>query len=192
MAGHTGDRETVVEALHHPSAEARVVALGAAARLGLLDAPTLAPFLADPALEVRYRAVELAARIPEGIRLAPQLIEALGDPGLAEVAAFALGELDLEGDVRSRAVAALGHQATTHDDALCRESAVAALGAIGDGVDHILAATGDVATVRRRAVLALAPFEGDEVDAAINRALEDRDWQVRQAAEDLLDPPPGS
>jgi hypothetical protein len=34
-------------------------------------------------------------------------------------------------------------------------------------------------------VLALAPFSGVEVEAAIDRALEDRDWQVRQAAEDL-------
>jgi hypothetical protein len=35
-------------------------------------------------------------------------------------------------------------------------------------------------------VIALAAFEGPEVDAALRRALEDRDWQVRQAAEDLL------
>jgi hypothetical protein len=34
-------------------------------------------------------------------------------------------------------------------------------------------------------VLALAPFEGPEVDAALARALTDRDWQVRQAAEDI-------
>jgi hypothetical protein len=34
-------------------------------------------------------------------------------------------------------------------------------------------------------VLALAPFSGPEVDAAIRDALDDRDWQVRQAAEDL-------
>ncbi|HEY9558295.1 MAG TPA: HEAT repeat domain-containing protein, partial [Acidimicrobiales bacterium] len=77
--------------------------------------------------------------------------------------------------------------ATGHDDALVREAAVAALGAIGDeaALPTILAATGDKATVRRRAVLALAPFEGPEVDQALERALEDRDWQVRQAAEDL-------
>ena len=37
--------------------------------------------------------------------------------------------------------------------------------------------------------LALAAFEGPEVEAAIERALTDTDWQVRQAAEDLsLDP----
>jgi hypothetical protein len=31
----------------------------------------------------------------------------------------------------------------------------------------------------------LAPFHGPEVDAALERALTDRDWQVRQAAEDV-------
>jgi hypothetical protein len=31
----------------------------------------------------------------------------------------------------------------------------------------------------------LAPFDGDEVEAALSAALVDRDWQVRQAAEDL-------
>jgi hypothetical protein len=35
-------------------------------------------------------------------------------------------------------------------------------------------------------VLALAAFEGDVVETALTRALDDRDWQVRQAAEDLL------
>jgi len=64
---------------------------------------------------------------------------------------------------------------------------VAALGAIGDerGVQTIIDATHDKPAVRRRAVLALAPFTGIEVEAAIDRALTDRDWQVRQAAEDL-------
>jgi HEAT repeat protein len=65
---------------------------------------------------------------------------------------------------------------------------VAALGAIGDeaGLEAILAATTDKPAVRRRAVIALAPFEGQNVDAVLQRALEDRDRQVRQAAEDLL------
>jgi hypothetical protein len=38
----------------------------------------------------------------------------------------------------------------------------------------------------------VAPFDGPEVDAALARAREDRDWQVRQAAEDLTDPGLGS
>jgi HEAT repeat protein len=83
-------------------------------------------------------------------------------------------------------VAALARVATGHEDALCREAAVAALGAVGDpaGLPAVLAATQDKATVRRRAIIALAPFDGPEVEAALDRALEDRDWQVRQAAED--------
>ena len=78
--------------------------------------------------------------------------------------------------------------ANGHGDALCREAAVAALGAIGhaDGLPVVLEALGDRPTVRRRAVLALAAFDGPEVEAALERALTDRDWQVRQAAEDLL------
>jgi HEAT repeat protein len=51
----------------------------------------------------------------------------------------------------------------------------------------VLAATRDRPAVRRRAVIALAPFEGPEVEAALRRAAGDRDWQTRQAAEDLLD-----
>ena len=76
---------------------------------------------------------------------------------------------------------------TRATEPLVRESCAAALGAIGDarGLPAILAACDDKPTVRRRAVLALAPFDGDEVRAAVERALEDRDWQVRQAAEDL-------
>ena len=72
-----------------------------------------------------------------------------------------------------------------------REAAVAALGAIGDpvGLPAVLAALAERATIRRRAVLALAAFEGPEVDAALRRALDDRDRQVRQAAEDLVSPP---
>jgi HEAT repeat protein len=81
--------------------------------------------------------------------------------------------------------------ATTHGDALVRESAVAALGAIGSqrGLPAILAATEDKPAIRRRAVIALTPFDGPEVDAAMARARTDRDWQVREAAEQLGDPP---
>ena len=109
------------------------------------------------------------------------------DPSVVEMAAFACGE---QGEaVAPDVVARLAELATGHEDALVREAAVAALGAIGApaGLDAILAATGDKATVRRRAVIALAPFDGPEVQAALERARSDRDWQVRQAAEDLLD-----
>ena len=73
---------------------------------------------------------------------------------------------------------------------MCREAAVAALGAIGDpaGLPAILAATTDKPAIRRRAVIALAPFDGPDVDAALERARTDRDWQVREAAEELSSP----
>ena len=78
--------------------------------------------------------------------------------------------------------------ATSHADPLVREAAVAALGAQGDAsaLPAVLAATSDKPAIRRRAVLALAAFEGDEVEARLQSALTDPDWQVRQAAEDLL------
>jgi HEAT repeat protein len=54
----------------------------------------------------------------------------------------------------------------------------------------VLSALGDKAAVRRRAVIALAgfddAFEGDDVQGALRKAVSDPDWQVRQAAEDLL------
>ena len=84
-------------------------------------------------------------------------------------------------------LAALGRAATDHDDPLVREAAVAALGALGDPstLPVVLAACDDKPAVRRRAVLALAAFDGAEVEARLALALTDRDWQVRQAAEDL-------
>ena len=106
------------------------------------------------------------------------------DAGVVEVAAWALG---VRAGAHGDTVARLSTVAATHDDPLCREAAVAALGAIGDerGLPAILSATKDKPAIRRRAVIALAPFEGPEVDDALDAALTDRDWQVRQAAEDL-------
>jgi HEAT repeat protein len=77
--------------------------------------------------------------------------------------------------------------AREHDDARCRESAVAALGAIGDdrGRAAILGALEDKAPVRRRAIVALANFEGPDIEAALTRAADDRDWQVRAAVDQL-------
>ena len=91
------------------------------------------------------------------------------DPTVVEVAAWSCGEHESNrAPVLDRLIALAG----SADDALVREAAVAALGAIGDerGLPAILVATSDKPAVRRRAVLALAPFDGDEVDAAIDRA----------------------
>jgi HEAT repeat protein len=108
---------------------------------------------------------------------------------VVEMAAWACGEQGehADGGVDDVVLARLIVLATDHADALVREAAVASLGAIGDpaGLPAILAATRDKPAVRRRAVLALAPFDDPDVDAALERARTDRDWQVRQAAEDL-------
>jgi len=183
LAGHDGDEAAARSLLSDPAQGVRATAIGALARMGHLQEADVLAGLADAGPEVRRRACEEAVGLV-AIDLGVVLRDP--DPSVVEAAAWALGE---RGDAAgASAVTALATVATAHQDPLCREAAVAALGAIGDaaGLDAILTATADKPAVRRRAVLALAPFEGPEVDAALQRALEDRDWQVRQAAEDLL------
>ncbi len=184
LAGHHGDEATARSGLNHPDRGVRASAIGALERMGALRIDDLEAALGDTAAGVACRACEAVALLP-GDR-PPSLLDTLSgaDATVVEVAAWASGERQ---PPEAGIVAVLAHLTTTHDDALVREAAVAALGAIGDeaGLAAILAATADKATVRRRAVLALAPFEGEAVDAALEQARQDRDWQVRQAAEDL-------
>jgi len=181
VAGHTGDSRTARAGWTSPDPAVRASALGALERLGELDDKTLAAALGDPDVTVRRRAAEVAAQ-----HRSVDLLASLRDPDdrVVEVAAWACGEHESR---RDDIVERLVELAGAGDDPLVRESAVAALGAIGDerGLAAIIAACDDKPAVRRRAVLALAPFDGEEVDATIERALADRDWQVRQAAEDL-------
>jgi HEAT repeat protein len=181
VAGHTGDSRTALAGWASPDPAVRASALGALERLGELDDDLLAAALLDGDVSVRRRAAELAAR-HRSVDLLVGLHDA--DDRVVEVAAWACGEHE---SARDEIVERLVELAGDADDPLVRESAVAALGAIGDerGLAAIIAACSDKPAVRRRAVLALAPFDGDEVDATVERALVDRDWQVRQAAEDL-------
>lgn len=184
VAGHTGDRATIEAHLADADPAVRVAALGAMARIGELDDAMVAAAFSDEHPSVRRRAAELAATRPS-LSLLPLLDDA--DPAVVEVAAWACGEQAERAGASDEVIARLVALTTGAAEPLVRESAAAALGAIGDrrGLPAILAACTDKPNVRRRAVLALAPFDGDEVEAAIDRALEDRDWQVRQAAEDL-------
>jgi HEAT repeat protein len=182
LAGHQGDEATARELLEDAEPSVRATALGALARAGALRLSDVERALVDADPGVRRRACEEAAVVD--VDLVPMLDDT--DRSVVAAAAGALGE---RGREAADAVDALGAVARGHDDALCREAAVAALGAIGDrrGLDPVLAAaSGDRPAVRRRAVVALAAFDGPEVEAALRAALEDRDWQVRQAAEDLL------
>lgn len=149
-------------------------------------APVWVRAAADPDPGVRRRAAEVAPRLRRSARTGT-LLTLLGDTDawVAEAAAFAIGEHPRP---TPRAIEALQAAAAHHEDPLVREAAVAALGAIGDPatLPVVLAACDDKPAIRRRAVLALAAFEGDEVEARLRAALEDNDWQTRQAAEDLL------
>ncbi len=188
VAGHTGDVATARRGLAAPDPDVRATALGALERLGALDDEGVRAAFTDPDPGVRRRAAQVAARHP-GVDLTPLLHD--GDWPVVEAAAWACGEHEVVSDAILDRLVAL---ATGAADALARESAVAALGAVGDdrGLDAILRATTDKPAIRRRAVLALAPFldpehpRAAEVAAALQAALTDRDWQVRQAAEDLV------
>lgn len=184
-AGHRGDASEARAALSDPDAGVRIVAIGALERCQQLDSATLTALLADDSVAVRARAATAAASHPE-VDLTATLADA--DATVVEAAAWAAGERR-GGDGELERLCSL---ATEHADALVREAAVAALGALGDeaGLPAILAATRDKATVRRRAMVALAPFEGPGVDAALERGRLDRDRQVRDVATDLSAPPP--
>ena len=183
--------------LSDPEPVVRATALGALARLGALTRADIQDAAADPAPAVRARAAELAPGCgPDAAAILVALLHD-SDPSVVEAAAFGSGELGP--DAGEETVVALAGVAAAHPDPLCREAAVAAIGAIGpvgavgavaavgpgSGLDAVLTAMGDKPAVRRRAVLALAAFEGPQVDAALEAARADRDWQVRQAAEDL-------
>jgi len=181
LAGHVGDEPAARSLLGDPDPEVRATALGALVRMGRATPEDAARALADPDPRARRRALELGAALP-GADFAALLHDP--DAAVVEAACFAVGEVG-----ERRAVPALVEIATAHVDALCRESAVAALGAIGDeeGLPAILAALEDKPQIRRRAVIALSAIDSPDSDAAIRRCLKDRDWQVRQAAEDLLE-----
>lgn len=163
----------------------RVLALRAGAHQSLLTPAAWLTALGDPDVEVRRETLTLLAYEEIGDeRIFSGIINALRDDDalVVDAAAFASGE-HLRGD----AVDELIVVATGHDDARCREAAIAALGAIGDdrGRGAVLAALEDKPPVRRRAIVALSNFEGPDIESALQRAAQDRDWQVRAAVDQL-------
>lgn len=196
VAGHSGDVAVARRGLGDPDPAVRAAALGALCRAGPLEAGDLVAALCDPVPSVRRRACQLVPRClpggaaaPPASTLAAALARALDDADgpVCEAACYALGELP-PATVGRAITDALASTAREHVQPLCREAAVAALGSLGApaGLPAVLAAMGDRPAVRRRAAVALAAFEGAEVDSALEKACQDRDWQVRQVAEDLL------
>jgi len=188
-AGHSGRIELARTGLADPDAEVTAAALGALARLGVLTVPDIVHALTSAPVQVRRRATDaaLSVRGPGSRSTLPAVvIDALSDPDPLVVvgAAWYLSERRVVA-----AVDALAEIARSHDDVRCREASVAALGAIGDrrGLPPVIDALDDKPTVRRRATVALAGFDDPRVEPALRRSAGDRDWQVRQAAEELLE-----
>jgi hypothetical protein len=179
------DDAFLLESLESRHPRQRVLALRAGSRRALLAREHWERALDDPQVEVRREALALLAYANDLdgglLALVRGLLED-DDALVVDAAIFALGE-HLDRD----AVEQLATIALEHDDARCRESAVASLGAIGDdrGRAAVLAALEDKPPVRRRAIVALSNFEGPDVDAALERAANDRDWQVRAAVDQL-------
>jgi HEAT repeat protein len=176
------------DATGDPDARVRAVAISSLVQRSprAVSAPVWRRVAGDQSAQVRRRAAEVAPAL--GRAVPNRALVALlgdGDAWVAEAAAFAIGEHPRP---TRGAIDALAAAARDHADALVREAAVAALGAIGDPatLPVVLHACDDKPAIRRRAVLALAAFEGDEVEERLRAARTDRDWQVRQAAEDLL------
>jgi HEAT repeat protein len=192
LAAHTGAGVDSHRGLLDPDPRVQVAALGALERLGLLTSDDVIGALGCPDSSVRRRAIDAAPSVRgRGSRssLPAAVTAALADtdPLVVVGAAWYLGERR-----RRAAVPQLVTTARQHGDPRCREAAVAALGAIGDpaGLDAVFAALDDKPAVRRRATVALAGFEDPRIESVLRDvAARDRDWQVRQAAAELLDSP---
>jgi HEAT repeat protein len=166
-------------------ARRRVLALRGLVRQSMMTHDLWLRALHDGDVETRREALQQLAHAPlEDPSILDEVVRMLDDDDalVVEGAAFVLGE-----HLYVDAVVALCGVAKEHEDARCRESAIAALGAIGDdrGRSTIIESLKDKPAIRRRAIVALSNFEGPDIDAALDEAGEDRDWQVRSAVTQL-------
>jgi HEAT repeat protein len=171
--------------LHSPVQRQRVLALRGVVRQHLVTSVDWLGALGDSDVDVRREALtQIAHAQIDDNDVFAAIMHCLDDDDALVVdgAIFALGE-----HLRVDSVERLCVIATSHEDARCRESAIAALGAIGDDRARpaILGALDDKPPVRRRAIVALANFEGPDIEEALERASTDRDWQVRAAVNQL-------
>jgi HEAT repeat protein len=166
--------------LDHPDPRVRRIAVaGCAGREGAWAA-LVGLAASDPAPDVRAEAVEVLAGF--GPKALEPVMAATGDEAapVVEAAATALGELGAGG------IPWLLTAAQSHPDALVQEAAVASLGAIGDSRALPLLlelAQSGKPQIRRRSLVALSAFEGEEAGQAFLRALGDRNPMVREVAE---------
>ncbi len=164
----------------HPLDVIRASCLSALVKMDQANSYHFKKSFEDSSALVRRTACYLSVYSPQ---IDPSQLLLDQDSLVVEMAAWACGEKNL-----TTSVPLLITVADTHKDPLCREAATAALGAIGhpSALNTILARLDDKPQIRRRAVIALAAYEGPDVQLALEKSLSDRDWQVRQIAEDLL------
>jgi HEAT repeat protein len=177
----------LVANLTAPAARHRVLALRGLVRRGAMDTQRWRTVLGDADVEVQRDALEQLAHASDAeTAVLDDAMSMLTDEDalVVDAAAFVMGE-----HLYAPSVSSLIEVAANHEDARCRESAISSLGSLGDdtALPTIIAALEDKAPVRRRAIVALSNFEGPEVEAALERAGEDRDWQVRAAVAQLRD-----
>lgn len=180
LASYHGDKSIARKGLTNGDPKIRSTALLALFKIGSLTQDELISGLCDPEGLVRRTSCEIAANY-SNLSLENSLAD--DDPFVVEMALWALGEREDAAQLEK-----ICEIARNHPESLVREAAIASIGAIGDpsGLEIVLASFSDRPNVRRRAVVALAAFEGPAVTEALERATHDRDWQVRQIAEDLL------
>ena len=185
IAGHRGDAAAARAFLADPAPAVRATALGALARAGGLTPDDLAAGLADPAAIVRARAAELCAARPGD--QAPGLAAALADddPRVVEAAAWASGERVPPEPGIVAAPGHGGHRRTTTRCVARRPWRRWAPSATRPGCPRCWRRPPTAPRCgggrywrwpRSRAPRSTRPSHGPSTD---------RDWQVRQAAEDV-------
>ncbi len=134
IAGHTGDADVARTLLTDSDPSVRATAFAALDRCGALGGAALRAGLDDADGGVRRRCATIAAHAHERAVVAPALLGRLSDDDhlVAEAAAWAFGEWGADNPSADLVLPALVAMATDHGEPLCREAAVAALGAIGD------------------------------------------------------------
>jgi HEAT repeat protein len=155
----------------------RALAVRAAMHQGVLSASRALTIATDAEPMVRRELWHGAASTWLDIDATPALCDS--DPLVREAAVCAIGE-----QAQTRYRARVEQLAQHDDDARVREAAVVTLGQIADPASIPVLVTilnNDKAPVRRRVVVALSAFDDPRVEAALDEANDDRDWQTRDA-----------
>ena len=180
-AGFAGNEAQARQGFADPSARLRAAAVAALVRMGAATDDDAFAALGDTGLEVRLAGAKALLELPHAP--AVTLLANESNPLVTEALIYALGERREEA-----AWDTLCRLATTHPDPLCREAAVAAIANYerDSAIEILEFAAKDKPAIRRRVAVALAGLSGPRATALLARLAEDRDWQTRQIASEIL------